>query len=134
MNSLGYSVEHFGLPSRNPEALAAWYCRVLEGREVWRISEQPPAIFVALPSGLILEIYPTEITRPETADNRTAGWRHLALRVPQLEVAQEELSRRGVVWKDPIKPAGGGGRIVFFADLDGNLLHLVDRPSTSALA
>ena len=52
----------------------------------------------------------------------------------EMEVAQEELSRRGVVWKDPIKPAGGGGRIVFFADLDGNLLHLVDRPSTSALA
>jgi hypothetical protein len=29
------------------------------------------------------------------------------------------------------KPAGGGGRVLFFADAEGNLLHLVERPQGS---
>jgi len=134
MPPLNFHVEHLGVPSRDPESLAQWYTTVLGAREIWRNAEQPPAIFIALPGGLVLEIYPTQQTIPQTADNRTAGWRHLALRVENLEVAREELTRRGVIWKDPVKPAGGGGRIQFFADPDGNLLHLVDRPADSPFA
>ena len=29
---------------------------------------------------------------------------------------------------DPVKPAGGGGSILFFRDGEDNLLHLVERP------
>ena len=32
----------------------------------------------------------------------------------------------------PVKPAAGGGRILFFTDPEGNLLHLVERPADSA--
>jgi hypothetical protein len=32
--------------------------------------------------------------------------------------------------EDP-KPAGGGGSVQFFADAEGNLLHLVERPQDS---
>lgn len=134
MNPFTFSVEHLGLAARDPQSLAAWYVHVLGGREVWRNSEQPPAIFIGLPGGPIVEIYPTQQSVPQTGDNRTAGWRHLALRVTDLESARTELSRRGVVWNDPAKPAGGGGRIQFFADPEGNLLHLVERPADSPLA
>lgn len=127
-------MEHIGLAALDPTALAAWYCDVLGGRILWNDGEQPPAIFVALPGGPVLEIYPTESVVPQTRDNRTAGWRHVALRVPNLETAQGELTRRGVAWADPIKPAGGGGRVLFFSDPEGNLLHLVERPSESPLA
>jgi hypothetical protein len=34
-----------------------------------------------------------------------------------------------VAFDDPIKPAGGGGRVLFLKDPEGNLLHLVERPS-----
>lgn len=127
-------VEHLGLAALDPAALATWYCEVLGAREVWNNGEQPPAVFVALTGGPLLEIYPTCITMPLTGDNRTGGWRHLALRVPHLETAQAELTRRGVVWNEPIKPAGGGGRVLFFADPEGNLLHLVERSPDSPLA
>jgi predicted enzyme related to lactoylglutathione lyase len=38
------------------------------------------------------------------------------------------------VFEDSIKPAGGGGRVLFFKDCEGNLLHLVERPEDSPLA
>jgi len=46
---------------------------------------------------------------------------------------RDELSRRGVKFEEPIKPAGGGGRVLFFKDGEGNLLHLVERPKDSPL-
>jgi hypothetical protein len=32
-----------------------------------------------------------------------------------------------------MRPAAGGGRVLFFADPEGNLLHLVERPADSRL-
>ena len=49
----------------------------------------------------------------------------------QLPTAQVELEKRGVRFTDPIKPAGGGGRVLFFSDVEGNLLHLVERTADS---
>ena len=63
-----------------------------------------------------------------TGNNKLAGWRHLAVRVDFIESARAELARRGVIFDEPIKPAGGGGRVLFFKDSEGNLLHLVERP------
>jgi len=39
-----------------------------------------------------------------------------------------ELEARGVKFVETVKPAAGGGRVLFFKDHEGNLLHLVDRP------
>jgi glyoxylase I family protein len=134
MNSISFSVEHLGLAARDPRALADWYCRILGGREIWENGQNPPAVFVALPGGPMLELYPTELAVPQTGDNRTAGWRHLALRVSSLENAAAELQRRGLNLTESPKPAGGGGRVLFFADLEGNLLHLVERSADSVFA
>lgn len=126
-------VEHFGLAAVDPRRLADWYRRVLGAREVWNDGQTPPAVFVEVPGGLVLEIYPAGATSNRTADNRVAGWRHLALRVANLEAARELLAARGVVFNEPPKPAGGGGRVLFFGDAEGNLLHLVERTPESPL-
>jgi hypothetical protein len=34
-----------------------------------------------------------------------------------------------VKFTEEIKPAAGGGRVLFFEDGEGNLLHLVERPA-----
>ena len=128
------SVEHLGLAARDPVALRDWYVRVLDAREVFCNGETPPAFLVALPAGPMLEIYPADSAHPDTQDNRLAGWRHLALRVDSIESAHAELGTHGVAFDDPIKPAGGGGRVLFFRDPEGNLLHLVERPPSSPLA
>jgi hypothetical protein len=34
---------------------------------------------------------------------------------------------------EDIKPAGGGGSVLFFQDPEGNLLHLVERTANSSV-
>ena len=120
------TVEHIGLPARNPQALVDWYVTTLGGRRVEFGAAGPP-FFVALP-GAVLEIYEAAVSVAQTGDNGVAGFRHLALWVDALEPAQAELERQGVSFPDPVKPAAGGGRVLFFRDPEGNLLHFVQRP------
>jgi catechol 2,3-dioxygenase-like lactoylglutathione lyase family enzyme len=125
--SFPFTPEHLGLAARDTVALTDWYTRVLGAEVRFNNGAQPPAFLLRL-GGVLLEIYPANAARPETPDNQLAGWRHLALRVDSLETARDELARRGVTFTEPIKPAGGGGRVLFFRDPEGNLLHLVERP------
>src|SRR6058998_3233588 len=124
-------VEHIGLAARDTVALREWYVRTLGAKEVFTDGKTPPAFLLGSEGGLMIEIYPAGNALGETSNNKLAGWRHLALRVDSIESAREELEKRGVVFAEPIKPAAGGGRVLFFKDDEGNLLHLVERPSAS---
>jgi len=124
---MNISIEHIGLAAKNFAALKDWYQRVLGARHLWDNGENPPSCLLSL-GGAWVEIYPANSLRPETADNKLAGFRHLALRVDSLDAAKAELARRGVTFTEEVRPAGGGGRVLFFADAEGNILHLVERP------
>jgi glyoxylase I family protein len=126
-----FTVEHLGLPARNPVALKDWYVRTLGATVAFDNGQTPPAFFLSLPGGMMIEIYQGEASLPETGNNSQAGWRHLALQVESIESARDVLERNGVKFPDPVKPAGGGGRVLFFRDAEGNLLHLVERPEGS---
>lgn len=135
MQPLNCRVEHLGFAATDPAALADWYKRVLGGREAWRNDLQRPAVFVELPGGCLLEIYPAASTAPDaTGTNSVAGFRHLALRVGSIEAARDHLASLGVAFTETPKPAGGGGRVLFFRDPEGNLLHLVERPTGEPLS
>ena len=129
--TMKFALEHIGLPARDPKALAQWYEAILAAKRVGPGGDMPP-FFVALPDGPMLEIYAATSALAQTSDNGLAGFRHLALRVESIETARIELVRRGVAFSDPVKPAAGGGRVLFFRDAEGNLLHLVERPEGSA--
>jgi glyoxylase I family protein len=126
-----FAAEHLGLPARDPATLKDWYLNALGGELVYDNLETPPAFFVKLAGGLMLEIYQSCSDLRETADNSLAGFRHLALRVDSIEAARLHLENRGVKFSEPVKPAGGGGRVQFFRDPEDNLLHLVERPKDS---
>jgi glyoxylase I family protein len=124
------SVEHIGLPARNPTELKEWYVRVLNGKIIFESNTMPPAFFVQI-GGAMLEIYEGDFSLKETSDNKLNGFRHLALRVDSIPSAKTQLEQRGVRFSEDAKPAGGGGRVLFFPDAEGNLLHLVERPLDS---
>ncbi|MFO1475772.1 MAG: VOC family protein [Verrucomicrobiota bacterium] len=128
------SYEHLGLSAQSPVTLKDWYAAVLGARVVFENGQVPPMFLMELPGGVLLEIYAADTSRPETANNKLAGWRHVALRVASIESARTELERRGVRFTEEIRPAGGGGRVLFFQDPEGNLLHLVERTPDSPLA
>jgi catechol 2,3-dioxygenase-like lactoylglutathione lyase family enzyme len=135
MQPLICRVEHLGFAAHDPAGLAGWYAKCLGARRIWQNELQRPAVFVEMPGGLVLEIYPSSRSAAEiTGDNSVSGLRHLALRVANIEAARDHLEKAGVVFAEAAKPAGGGGRVLFFKDPEGNLLHLVERPSNEPLS
>ena len=130
---MNFSVEHFGLPARDPAALKDWYARILGVKVVFSNNHTPPAFLLALPGGVMLEIYGGDLALPQTSNNKLNGWRHLALRVDSISAARAELEQRGLKFTESVKPAAGGGNVLFFHDPEGNLLHLVERPAGSSI-
>jgi glyoxylase I family protein len=122
------SVEHIAIPATNPVALRNWYQRVLDAKLVFDNGQNPPTFIIAL-ANVWFEIYAAETPLPSRGNNKLAGFRHLALRVDSLDAAKAELEKRGVKFTEKIRPAAGGGRVLFFEDGEGNLLHLVERPA-----
>lgn len=122
-----FSVEHLGLPARDPAALADWYVRMFDAEMIYTDGKTPPGFFVRLPGGVLLEIYLAHATNPETANNKLAGWRHVALRVDSIATAKKLLESRGVKFTKEIDSAFAGGLVLYFADPEGNLVHLVER-------
>jgi glyoxylase I family protein len=129
-----FSIEHIGLAAQDTVALKNWYERAFGARVVYMNAEMPSAFIIEMPGGAWIEIYQGSYGMKEIADNKLQGWRHIALRVASIENARHELQRRGVKFTEQIKPAGGGGRVLFFQDPEGNLLHLVERTAGSHLA
>lgn len=130
---MNFSVEHIGLPARNATALRDWYVSKL-GAECIAPNGSDVPFFIRLPaSAAMFEIYSATGSNAQTEDNGLSGWRHMALQVDSIEAARKELEARGVVFTEPVKPAGGGGRVLFFKDCEGNLLHLVERPADSPI-
>ena len=129
---MNISVEHIAIVATNPVALKNWYERVLGAREVFNNGQNPPTCLISL-GNVWFEIYAAEKSLPERGNNKLAGFRHLALRVDSLDAAKTELEKRGVKFTEEIRPAAGGGRVLFFEDLEGNLLHFVERAKDSQL-
>ena len=130
---MNFIAEHVGLAAREPSVLKDWYVNMLRANLVYDNGQTPPAYLLTLPGGLMLEIYQSDSFIKETGHNLLAGWRHLALQVDSIESARAELEAKGVEFPNPVKPAGGGGLVLFFRDIEGNLLHFVERPEHSTL-
>ena len=130
---MNISIEHIAIPAADAVALKNWYVRVLGARVVHDNGQSPPTLLIALPGGGWFEIYAAEKPLPERGNNKLQGFRHVALRVDSIDAARAELERRGVKFAEEIRPAAGGGKVLFFEDGEGNLLHLVERPPGSTL-
>jgi len=123
-----FALEHIAVAAAHPAALRDWYVRVLGARPVWDNGKSPLVCLIAL-SGAWLEIYAAEAQLAARGNNKLAGWRHVALRVNSIEEARAKLNQRGVTFDEKILPAAGGGKVLFFKDPEGNLLHLIERPA-----
>jgi len=116
-------LEHIGLASPDPKRLAQWYVDCLDFRINYRFERN---VFVRAPNGTMLEIIPAEGARAPQG-MRDPGLRHLAIEVDDFDDAYLKLKELGAHFYT--EPADfSGNRIVFFADADGNYLHLIRRP------
>ena len=127
-----FNLEHIGIPANDSVALRTWYECTLGARHLWDNGQNPPTSLIAL-GNVWVEIYPADKSVPQTADNKLAGFRHLAFRVDSIDAAKVELEKRGVKFSEEVRPAAGGGKVLFFEDGEGNLLHFVERPADFSL-
>lgn len=118
-------LEHAGIASPDPERLAQWYVEHL-GFTICYHSPASKTTFVRAPNGSMLElILANGSARPESAF-RDAGLRHLAIAVDDFDAVYSRLKSEGVQFLT--EPENNkGNRVVFFADADGNFLHLIQR-------
>ena len=118
-------IEHIAIASPDPLKLAQWYAQHLD----FRINFQPPnsrIVFIRAADGSMIEILDTTSVLPGVPGMRDPGLRHLALKVDDFDAVYARLQAAGASFlTEPDR--SGGNALVFFADPDGNLLHLLQR-------
>ena len=135
MEKLFTRIEHVAIAARDPEALAAWYGKNL-GFSV-RITfdngaDKPKTYMIALDNREpYIEIIPADRTQPlhERANN-DPGISHLAICVSDFDAALKSLVAAGARREGDERKAPYESRVQFFRDPEGNLFHLLFRPST----
>jgi glyoxylase I family protein len=115
-------LEHTAIASAAPATLAQWYVDTL-GFLINYVYDGN--YFVKAPNGMMLEIIPAE-GDAAPSKMRTPGLRHVAISVSNFDLAHAELRSKGVRFlTEPME--NKGNRPLFFADGDGNILHLIER-------
>jgi glyoxylase I family protein len=115
-------LEHTAIASPDPQKLAEWYVEHLEFHINYTYAGN---YFVKGANGTMLEIIPSQGERGSN-EMRDPGIRHLAIMVDDFDKGREELQKKNVKFLgEPF--TNQGNRLVFFADRDGNILHLIER-------
>jgi glyoxylase I family protein len=115
-------LEHTAIASPDPLRLAQWYVDHLG----FHINfEYAGNYFVKAPNGTMLEIIPSEGERTPQ-QMKSPGIRHLAIAVDSFDAAHEDLKAKQVNFLTDAFTTQGN-RLVFFADADGNIVHLIER-------
>ncbi len=115
-------LEHTAIASPNPEKLAQWYVDYLGFHINYTYDGN---YFVKAANGTMLEIIPSEGERGSNK-MKDPGIRHLAIAVDDFDAAQDELKGKKVAFLTEALN-NKGNRLIFFSDLDGNIVHLIHR-------
>jgi glyoxylase I family protein len=115
-------LEHTAIASPNPEKLAQWYASHLEFVINFVYDGN---YFVRARNGSMLEIIPSAGERGSN-ELKDPGFRHLAIAIDDFDEAYAHLKALNVQFVTEPRELMGN-RLVFFKDLDGNLLHLIAR-------
>jgi glyoxylase I family protein len=118
-------IEHTAIASPDPRRLADWYVEHLDFAINYR-SPNGPTVFVKAADGSMLEIIESNRTGGAAPDMKAPGLRHLAIAVTDFDAMYQRLKSKGVGFLTEPETKGGNS-VVFFTDLDGNILHLLQR-------
>ena len=118
-------IEHTAIASPDPSRLAQWYVDYLQFAVNWR-SSSSSTVFVKAANGSMIEIIEASGAAPAAVGMRDAGLRHLAIEVSDFADAYQQLTNKGIRFLTEPETRGGN-TVAFFADCDGNILHLLHR-------
>ena len=122
-------LEHIGICAENTVALKDWYIKLFNFKVVYDNKKDQPTYFLLMDDNNMIEIYPME-TSVGTVDNKHQGIRHLAFSTDDIEKEYQNLLDHGVEIIDELKSNPKGIKTAFFKDLEGNIIHFIQRPES----
>ena len=118
-------MEHIAIFAKDTKALADWYVRVFDFKIVY--DNGKGTYFVAAPDKSMIEICVAD-TEPRKTTAAESGIRHIALSTDNIEEMTKMLTDEGVEVVTPMKISDKGVGTFFFRDIEGNIVHLIQRP------
>ena len=120
-------IEHVAIYANDSKALSSWYVDMFDGKIVY--DNGKGTYFVALNDKSMIEFCQNASVKNVMTELETPGIRHIAFSVDNFDAQVEKIKNSNAkILKDAFVTEKGIGTI-FFADPEGNILHLISRPS-----
>lgn len=120
-------LEHVAICAKDTAALKDWYVKLFRFRVVYDNGKERPTFILLLKDNSMIEIYPMEV-EGTACGNKYQGLRHLAFGTDNIEKEYAKLIDCGVEIIDELKTSPKGVSTFFFRDIEGNIIHFVQRP------
>lgn len=120
-------LEHIGICAKDTVSLKDWYVKYFNLEVVYDNKKENPTFMLQFPDGGVVEIYVAEF-KSDIYNNKHQGIRHLAFGSDNIEAEFERLKNNICIEKE-LSENAKGVKTFFFRDLEGNLIHYVQRPT-----
>jgi len=120
-------LEHVGISAKDTKSLKDWYVKHFDLEVVYDNKKERPTFILKFKDGGFLEIYAAE-SLSDTFDNKHQGIRHLAFATDDIEEEYERLKNKVFIEKK-LTENDKGVKTFFLRDLEGNLIHYIQRPN-----
>lgn len=123
------TLEHVGIAAKDTEALKDWYIKLFDFKIVYDNKKERPTYFLLMEDNSMIEIYPAD-HETEVVGNKYQGIRHLSFGTDNIEKEFENLMKYEVEMIDGLKENDKGIKTIFFKDIEGNIIHFIQRPES----
>jgi len=120
------SLEHIGICAKDTIMLKDWYVKLFKFRIVYDNKKELPTFFLLMDDESMIEIYPADYEM-ESVTNKHQGIRHIAFSTDEIEIEYKNLKDNNVEIVEDLKTSPIGVKTVFFKDIEGNILHFIQR-------
>ncbi len=121
------TLEHIAICAKDTTSLKDWYLNLFDFKVIYDNKKERPTFILLLEDDSMIELYPAD---KETAivDNKHQGIRHIAFGTDDIEKEYRNLMNDEVDIIEPLKTSPKGTSTFFFRDIEGNIIHFVQRP------
>jgi glyoxylase I family protein len=120
-------IDHIAICAKDTVSLKDWYVKVFGLKVSAEIPGAMPTFMLSTESQVAIEIFPCKADT-EITGNFARGFRHLSLHTGDIDSELKKLEKSGVeIIPELTKLSDGPVKTIYFRDLEGNLIHYVQR-------
>jgi glyoxylase I family protein len=120
-------LEHVAICARDTIALKDWYVKFFQFKVVYDNGSERPTFMLLMEDKSMIEIYPMDI-EGVVCGSKHQGLRHLAFGTDNIEKEYSRLIDCDVDIIEKWKTNPNGVSTFFLRDIEGNIIHFVERP------